>query len=226
MKKLLAILLVLGMASMAQASFILSVGGVEAPDTMDMEPSQWIELDIHKAAEGLFLMGDLAIEVSGPGHLAWGGSDAEAPNPDPLGFAATVPTQYGTGGPAGVTYTTYDMAWELPFATSPLSTDKYLKIFGGNSTWNTEAPYTLMDNLWFHCDGPGEVVIDLVAAGDLVYATHVAAAAPPFAVTIGELVVVAPEGTSLDKITIQQIPEPMTMSLLGLGGLALLRRRA
>ena len=50
----------------------------------------------------------------------------------------------------------------------------------------------------FHCDAAGDVVINLTAP-DLV--------------------------TILDTITITQIPEPITMALLGLGGLLLRRRK-
>jgi len=49
----------------------------------------------------------------------------------------------------------------------------------------------------FHCDGPGVVVITLMDTG----------------------------GNTLDTITISQIPEPMTVALLGLGGLFLRRRK-
>jgi len=49
----------------------------------------------------------------------------------------------------------------------------------------------------FHCDGPGIVVITLLDT----------------------------DGVVLDTITVSQIPEPMTVALLGLGGLFLRRRK-
>ncbi len=49
----------------------------------------------------------------------------------------------------------------------------------------------------FHCDGPGVVIITLLDTG----------------------------GNVLDTITVSQIPEPMTVALLGLGGLFLRRRK-
>jgi len=49
----------------------------------------------------------------------------------------------------------------------------------------------------FHCDGPGMVVISLLDTG----------------------------GNVMDTITVSQIPEPMTVALLGLGGLFLRRRK-
>jgi hypothetical protein len=58
-----------------------------------------------------------------------------------------------------------------------------------------------VDDLLFHCEAPGEAVVRLLSTVDF--------------------------GTARvhDTLTIHQIPEPMTIALLGLGGLALLRRR-
>ena len=50
----------------------------------------------------------------------------------------------------------------------------------------------------FHCEGPGQVLITLVDYGT---------------------------GLVVDTLTITQIPEPITMALLGLGGLFLRRRK-
>jgi hypothetical protein len=237
MKKLLVLLLVLGVASMAQAAFVLSVDGDTGVEQKTMAPSEWIELDIAKTA-GLFGIGDLAIRVTGPGHLAWGGNDPEAPDLGPINYIGNatnmdVPTDFvGVDGAGNITHGVYPYMWDLPFTESPISTDKYLKVFGGNNTYNTEGPYTLLDNVWFHCDGLGEVIIDLVAASSLreiTYATSFVTVPPPphWTWSVSDYVELPGCGvdTVLDTITITQIPEPMTMSLLGLGGLALLRRR-
>jgi len=50
----------------------------------------------------------------------------------------------------------------------------------------------------FHCDGPGIVTISLIDSGT---------------------------GATIDTITVTQVPEPMTVALLGLGGLFLRRRK-
>ena len=47
MKKLLVLMMVLGMASLANAALVLSVNGQEAPDEITLAPSDWIELDVH-----------------------------------------------------------------------------------------------------------------------------------------------------------------------------------
>jgi hypothetical protein len=73
--------------------------------------------------------------------------------------------------------------------------------FAQDLTAGIAASTPLFSSIVFHCDGPGDVVVSLV---------HFNA---DFAV----------DGV-MDSIVIHQIPEPMTMGLLGLGGLFLRRR--
>jgi hypothetical protein len=62
---------------------------------------------------------------------------------------------------------------------------------------------TLFDGIIFHCEGMGDVIVSLFEInGDT-----------------GEII--AP----LDSVVIHQIPEPLTLGLLGLGGLFLRRRK-
>jgi len=61
----------------------------------------------------------------------------------------------------------------------------------------------LFSGIIFHCEGPGDVIVTLY---DLNGDT-------------GEL------GSILDSVVIHQVPEPMTMALLGFGGLFLRRRK-
>ena len=56
----------------------------------------------------------------------------------------------------------------------------------------------LIDGLIFHCLGEGDVILTLIDAADV---------------------------SVLDVVRIHQVPEPMTLSLLGLGGLFLRRRK-
>lgn len=68
-------------------------------------------------------------------------------------------------------------------------------------------PGDLVWGLAIHCEGEGDVLVDLTLAGD----TRVD----------GQLLTEA----DLGDLTIVQVPEPMTIALLGLGGLFMLRRR-
>jgi hypothetical protein len=65
------------------------------------------------------------------------------------------------------------------------------------STPNTLPTGTIVDLMTFHCEGPGTVTLTLWDTND---------------------------ATVLDILTIHQTPEPMTMLLLGLGGLFLRKR--
>lgn len=216
MKKMIMLLVILGMASVSQAAVLdLSVDGMPALDEYTLMPSDWLKLDVTVSDGTLLLGGDLAIVLSNnQGHLEY----------EDIVLAAVAPTLYGTGGPGGVTYAQYDMAIEVPWSVVATSNPQQLDLAGTNSMWNTVGPYTLADEIWFHCDEDTDVEISLVAV-DLRYATHVAGAAPPFSVTLEDLLPLVEAGTVLDTITVHQIPEPMTMSLLALGGLGLLRRR-
>jgi len=59
-------------------------------------------------------------------------------------------------------------------------------------------PGVVADGIDFHCDGEGDAVLDLYDFGT---------------------------GALYDTMVIHQTPEPLTMALLGLGGLGILRRR-
>jgi len=79
-------------------------------------------------------------------------------------------------------------------------------IFGGIFTPPATvfpADGTLVDGIIFHCEGPGDVIISLYELnGDTLEIMGV-----------------------LDTVVVHQIPEPITMTLLGLGGLFLRRRK-
>jgi hypothetical protein len=196
MRKLLALILILGMASMANAALELSVNGQPAPPEITLQPSDWIELDIH-CPTGELGGADLAIILSNPqGHLVWDG----------MTFIELIGL-----GRGGVVY--YEGPWDGPWQTQASSTPHEVYFNGGNASLNAQAPFVLMQGLMFHCDEPTDVIIDLVAISDVVYYDAAGNPIPEYE-----------QGTIIDSIYVIQ-PEPMTLSLLGLGGLALLRRR-
>lgn len=82
----------------------------------------------------------------------------------------------------------------------------HIEITGGDFS-PVPGPLTIMDGLLFHCVELTDVIIDLHVTGPTIID--------------GQPI---PESTILDSIIVHQIPEPMTVALLGLGGLFLLRR--
>ena len=71
MRKLLALCLVLGMASIANAGFLLSVNGEPAPDSIGfppedpVEPSTYFEIDVDLSA-GVNAAYDVLLSITGP----------------------------------------------------------------------------------------------------------------------------------------------------------------
>jgi len=212
MKKLLILMLVLGMASLANAGLIeLSVDGEAAPSEITLLPSEYITLDI-TIGDTLFAGGDLMITLS----TADGALDNSG-----VTFEANPMTRYWFGDPY---YMWYDgnRAWGAPYVVG-LSELQKVVVSGGNIDYNTLGNMTLADNIIFHCEKqPGDVIVELVAYSDLIYYTYVMVDDAPVVDTIETLYT---EGTVLDTITVHQIPEPTTIALLGLGSLFLLRRR-
>lgn len=187
MRKVLVFVL-LGFTSIAMAGPVntgkliqLSVDGQPAPDVIELYESDWITLDI-LVANGHYTAGiDLDLEIIGPGHIML----------DPA--YVSVPEDIIVGD--------FESWSKLVEGV----TDTGIAAIVGVSFGEVEG--TIVDHILFHCDGLGEVTVQLTLHGD----TEVD----------GNLI--TPE--DLGGITIIQIPEPMTLSLLGLGGLFLVRRK-
>lgn len=224
MKKLFALILVLGLAVSAQAAFQLSVDGLPAPDEITIMPSDWVKLDILIDLGTEFNGGDFEINVAGPGSLDAANVVFPAPTVKSFTF--------------GMWFTLDNQTW--PAAMNPFINEAQRFAFtGGHSQFNAvnnvediENPFNqgftpsnsypvLMDELWFHCDAEGDVIIELVAFGDVTKFVDYDASG-----NAGATELIVPAGTVLDTLIIHQIPEPMTFGLLGLGGLFLRRRRA
>ena len=173
MKKLLALLLVLGMASMANAAVSLSVStdGVDYVGAIDsqieLEPTDTIWIGVHD--DGDIGGHDNFVKIlSGDG--SWTGA-GQVYMPPALTSAYIFD------------YTAEGYGWM--FINSIASST-----IGPGA--GTGAAFE------FHCDAqPGDVIIQLQDGGQ----------------------------NPIQDLVIHQIPEPLTLSLLGLGGLGLLRRR-
>lgn len=191
MKRLLALLLVLGLASAANAALVISVDGVPNPPDTEIEVpiSGHVTLDIH--ADGgepyfggvLFAAGPGVIATT-PGIFLWNDSTASDMSEEQMINDGWIDGLAGLGYP-GVT--------------------SIIELTIKDSTEEPDPPYfdpipdgIVIDGIDFHCTGLGDVIIGLMD-GDTF--------------------------EILDEQVIHQTPEPMTLSLLGLGGLGLLRRR-
>ena len=186
MRKLVLLMLVLGIASMASAGLALSVNGGPNPGQITLAPSDTIVLDVHAAAG--FGLGDYQISLSN----AQGSLDASQ-----VVFSEQHMTVYIPGVYTG--YAPWGLAWAN---VSSLQDDAQHFSLGGGNLPPTVTLYDelIMDGLIFHCDDPSDVIITLEQS---------------MGGGVMELV---------DTLYVVQ-PEPMTIGLLGLGGLFLRRRK-
>jgi hypothetical protein len=193
MKKLLVLMLVLGLTSIAGAAVgsntgkvvQLSVDGVVTDEYFtepgtELDESDTVTLDITLADGYAMDAMELDLEVIGAATISLPDPATDIIVADFESWSLVVDdvTAKGIGVMAGVT-------------------------FG-------QVSGLLVDHITFHCEGDGYVTVNLTIAGTNQ--------------------IVAPEkriltAADLGSIVIGQVPEPMTITLLGLGGLALLRRR-
>jgi hypothetical protein len=196
MKKLLVVMLVLSMASMANAALYISVDGVENPpeSAITLMPSQSVIIDITGDGQTLAPI-DVYLFAS------------------PMGGATM------TGG---VMLYTGSLATFMQFNGVDEAHVAMLRGLGYNINQTyymnfASAPPVpplsgkLVDEIVFHCDAaPGDVLLTLMNYSE-------------YEDEDGNII---PVITLLDTQIIHQIiPEPMTLGLLGLGGLFLRRRR-
>jgi hypothetical protein len=144
MKKLLVLMLVLGLTSVASATnadkmIQLSINGEPAPDEITMVVSEWIKLDIMLAPDLLMDVMELDLEIVGPGHIEL----------DPQNVVE--PTDIIVGA---------FESWSL--VVQGVS-EKGIEVIAGTSFG--EVAGTLVDYILFHCDGLGDVTVTITDAG-------------------------------------------------------------
>jgi hypothetical protein len=163
MKKLLIFMLVLGLASVANATLQISVGG--DPEPIDTEitllVSEHIELDIWTDADiQLGGAGEYILVVDTSVGTISGGAGAFVVPPDPAGWSSIVqgstedfPAVIPPVGMEGIfgTYANLDFVSFLPIP----------------------AGRVLADSIDFHCEAPGDAVIWLMVAADGVPSTEI-----------------------------------------------------
>lgn len=192
MKKLMILVLVLGLASMASAltGVELSVAGVTDGEgtvqNTELPISNELVIDIHGPA-GYDWLGYIIIEGDAPAGGEWG-DDIGSPVADMYYTAAGYPALVAAGdlGQA-IRYT--EAGWGFGYEVTAAQSEGSL-------------PGGLQFEFLYHCLGPESEYVTVTLWDDA-------------------------EGyvTPQDTIVIHQTPEPMTVALLGLGGLLLRRRK-
>jgi hypothetical protein len=183
MKKMLALVLVLAVAGLANAAMNLqiSVGGNTALTEATVSPGSTLTLEITNAGNYVQpddFAGFGLVVISGSGTISGGGVTAAAPS--------------ASG-----------------FDTDPANQADLAALFGGAGVYGTIASWTAgtfsggqyFNGITFTCTGPGDVIIRLITTPDFE------------------------NFSTADSLVVHQIPEPITMSLLGLGGLFLRKRK-
>jgi len=207
MKKLLVLVLVLAMASLANGALQLSVNGDKNPvdSQINIRPSDELIIDIYTttsiSAAGTTLMA--AVLTPGTGTL---GGNGHYVGGDGMYYDPTFGTDQSNL--SGILYNNLN-GLESIFPGK-------IGIQATTTIWNSgvipdsdpEASYpnyaagtTLFDGIVFHCEGLGDAMLQL-------YTVNVSTGAT----------------TLRDTVIIHQVPEPATLAILGLGAL-LLRRK-
>jgi hypothetical protein len=228
MKKLLAMFLVLGMASLANATILdlVPMGVVdESGQPTDRDGSEQNPL----LASDVVVLGLRLNENPTPspgGYPGWGLSSFDL-DIHVTGNASLSPdvktTFYGVN--------TY-IDWQAPSAITMgalLQSDaQHVDQVTGVVTAPQDVPgesIILGGGILLHCDGAGTVTVDLTLHGLTEYSKYISPTGDPLPPeSLGGGWFAATED-DLGDLVIYQIPEPITMALLGVGGLLLRRRR-
>jgi hypothetical protein len=191
MKKLLAVLMVLSMAAIANAALVINVNGKTGGASID--PNETATISIVATEEQspsdlyLFVMDGSLGTVSG-GSVVW---------PDFSSTAGEITLHQGAGDQ--YVNTVHQCGWL--YATQTY----YINLIG-----NTSPPLvmngTVVNGITYHAEIAGDSTI-ILGNGNIV--------------DDGQAVLMP----ILDTVVIHQVPEPMTIGLLGLGGLLLRPRK-
>jgi hypothetical protein len=215
MKKVLALMLVLGMTSVVNAGIIdvVTVGtgdmghagtssdplylgetiAIKIILNADPDPT-WYEGGGIPGYDGYYLnCMDLDVEISGPALLA----------------------EKGTTLLTRMKHHSDFSPWAEP---EPAVVDNAIEYLAGVVSGDgIQGEADLVWNLVIKCNGGGPVIVDLTLHGLSRYIDR------PVSLVPGDWIIMTE--ADLGDLIIHQIPEPMTIALLGLGGLFLRRRR-
>ena len=236
MRKVLALLLVLSLATIASATIIdvVSVdiglsGGRTGTINDRLEPSDIIGLKIiltnnpytgYPSYDGYALDGmDLDLHVIGNAALDVPHTLDKNDNiiSDDLGYDA----RFGVWGQSGDSDGT--VGGYVPMIVGNSIASMNGGVLSGVIASQNGTTTDLVWDLLLHCDGFGDVIVDLTLAGSTRVGDYTNPSSSIFYPVGSEYF--ATEADLGDLTVYQVIPEPITMALLGLGGLFLRRRK-
>ncbi len=192
MKKFLLLMLVLGLATTAQAGLVFTVNGEPQPEEVWLVPSEIIELDLEvDPVQKIFAFTiDYVLSNAQAEFITDGATNPQYPD---------------------LTDIEFPMEFEL---LSEVSTDEpqLVQITGSQLFGDPiPGPGVIMKELYIHCLDATDVILQIISRGVELY-------------DLDDNKIFIPDGTVMHTLTIHQ-PEPMTVALLGLGGLFVLRRK-
>jgi hypothetical protein len=183
MKKFLLLMLILGLATSAQAGLIFTVWGEPQPEEIWIYPSEVIEIDL-EIGDGQNIFG-YGIDYVLTNNQAEFITDGRLEGTLPIQFPAV-----------------FELASKITVDEPQQVSITGSQLFGAA----LEGPQVIMKDLYIHCLEMTDVVLEIYAL--------------PGTTVDGQ-----PLEGLVHTLTIHQIPEPMTLTLLGLGGLFLVRRK-
>jgi len=200
MKKLVVLILVLGLTACASAALKISVNGAVDPvQDIILFPSETVELDIW--GDGLNVNPVAWMLVEGLGNI--NGSRMLY-----TGSLANYSEVEAKAAESEMSVPDYLAMIGSYFNMTDLTDLSVAEFVDGAGVPKPAGPGTLCDRIIFHCDGIIHPVADSIVI-----------------LTLGGF---DDDGNTFvyDRKIIRQVPEPMTVALLGLGGLFLRRRLA
>ena len=187
MRKLLILIVVLGMAASAYAGFTISVHEMDMSpyEGRELGPTEYLWLDIDATGATVLEYAYWALVVESAEGTITGGA---VPAQPPAGSQNVVDAWDAVG------------LYFYPYV--PLTATQ-LGVSGNIADVGPLLNGLQIDEILFHCEGLNDAVIELWMSPNYGAGTY----------------------RLEDSVTINQIPEPMTMALLGFGALLLRRRK-